>query len=76
MTDTLQTIIGRILGISETKITDSLKRESIEQWDSFNHLMLVSELEKEFKVKFTTQEIEMIKTIRDIRKLIYQKKKQ
>ncbi len=74
--DTIKEVVSKTLGIDPSKALDSLRRESIDEWDSFNHLMLMSELEKKLKIKFTTQEVEKVQTIKEIRALAMQKQKQ
>ena len=70
----LENILSRVLGIDEDKVNEGLERGSGE-WDSFNHLLLISEIEKEMDVKFTTQEIEKIKTFKDLREAVLSKEK-
>lgn len=68
----LKEIVSRVLNIEAAKINDGLVRGS-EEWDSFNHLLLISEIEKEMNVKFITQEIEKIKTFKNLREIVLNK---
>lgn len=61
-------ILTRVLEIPEPKVTDALVLESLPSWDSFTALMLVSELESGFDVRFTMDEITTIKSVGDIKK--------
>ena len=63
----LNLILSRVLGINENSIADSTSPENVESWDSFNALMLVSELEKEFNVKFTMEEVTDVRCVKDIK---------
>lgn len=63
----LNEILSRVLGIKENEINDKTSPGSVDSWDSFNGLMLVSELEKEFNVKFTMDEIVAVKCVKDIK---------
>jgi acyl carrier protein len=74
--DKLRGIMSRVLNIDVGEINDDISRNDTEQWDSFNHLLLISEIEKEMGVKFTTPEVEEIKTFRDLREAVSRKKKQ
>ena len=65
--DRLREITARVLGIKPEMVKDSLSRDRLEEWDSFNHLLLVSEIEKELKVSLTIQEVERIKTFKALR---------
>ena len=68
----LKNILSRVLGIDESEVNDESARGSGE-WDSFNHLLLISEIEKEMNIKFTTQEIERIKIFKDLREVVLSK---
>ena len=63
----LKATLSKVLGIEEDAITDETSPINAESWDSFNGLMLVSELEKEFNVRFTMEEITAVKNVGDIK---------
>lgn len=67
---TLKELIAKVLDINEEELNDNSSPENISSWDSFKGLMLVSELEKNFNVKFTMNEVISIKNFGDIKKLI------
>jgi acyl carrier protein len=54
-------------------IDASLLRKDIEEWDSINHLNLIIELEDEFSVSFSTEEIKDLGSVQQIIDLISQK---
>jgi len=66
----LRMVLSKVLGIDENTITDKTSPDNVETWDSFNGLMLVSELEKEFNVKFTMDEVVSVKNVGDIKKTL------
>ena len=57
MSKKLYQIIGKILDVPVSEINDESSPETIENWDSFNSLMLADELESEFNISFTLDEI-------------------
>jgi len=63
-------IIARILKIKTSKIDDRLSPESVKNWDSFRGLLLITEIEKVFRIKFSMEEILSIKNIGDIRNIL------
>ena len=63
----LKTILSDVLEISVDDITGETQPETVESWDSFNGLMLVSELEARFNVKFTMDEVTSVKCVNDIK---------
>jgi acyl carrier protein len=63
----LKSVLARVLAVGEEKINDDSSPETINSWDSFNGLMLVSELETNFKIKFTMAEVMSVKNVKDIK---------
>jgi len=66
----LKKIIAKVLELPTKKINDQLSPDNTPSWDSFNGLMLVSELEKAYGVSFTMAEIIGIKCVADIKKCL------
>ena len=66
----LYSILSKVLGLSEKEIKDQLTPGDVPGWDSFNALILVSELEAAFKVKFTYPEVTGVKCIGDIKTML------
>ena len=68
MSKKLFNIISREMEIKSSELTDESSPEDIENWDSYNGLLLVDELESEFNVKFTVEEVFDVHSIADIKK--------
>ena len=68
--DKLKKILSKTLGVREKEINDDSSPDNIESWDSFNGLMLVSELENVFKISFTIDEVVNVKNVGDIKKAL------
>lgn len=66
----IKKVLSNILGIEENEINDESSPDTIENWDSFNGLMLVSELENEFKIRFDMDEIIKVRTVGEIKKAL------
>ncbi len=45
------------LEINEEIVNDSLEYQSIEQWDSISHMILIAELEDTFDVEIDTDDV-------------------
>ena len=45
------------LGIEENLISDELKYQSIPQWDSISHMVLISEIEDVFDIEIDTDDV-------------------
>lgn len=66
-------IFSETLGLNFSEVGEGISRDTTPEWDSLNHLMLLTEIEKEFKIKFKAAEITKIKTIRDIETILKQR---
>lgn len=64
---TVEEILAKVLGINAASITDETGPDNTSAWDSFNGLILVTELEKNFNVKFTLDEVVAVKNVADIK---------
>lgn len=60
-------ILSNVLQVDASSISDDISPENTNTWDSFNALLLVSELEREFKISFTMSEMHAIKNVKDIK---------
>ena len=56
------------MDISISELTYKSGPDNIENWDSYNGLLLIDELESEFDVKFSVDETYDVKTIEDIKR--------
>lgn len=54
---TFNQIVNEILKIPEKDIRDDLTSKSIPEWDSMNYLLFIAELEKQFNVSFSMDEV-------------------
>jgi acyl carrier protein len=63
-------IAADVLRIPASQITPQSSPESIEAWDSVQHLNLVLALEQEFGVQFEPEEIDQMSNIDRIRSVL------
>lgn len=63
----LYDLIANVLEVDKERLSDDTTPNDIESWDSFNGLMLVSELEEKFQVSFSIEETYEVRCIKDIR---------
>ena len=68
--ETLKEVFARVLDVDKKEVIDNSSPENMSSWDSFNGPMLVSELENNFNIKFTMEEVMSIKNYKDIKELI------
>ena len=68
MSEKLYNLVARVMNVHLSAINDESSPESIENWTSFNGYVLLYELETEFKVKFSIDEVMDVKKIADIKR--------
>jgi|TARA_B110000495_G_C23038048_1_gene620851 acyl carrier protein len=68
-------IVADVLNTKLEVLSDDTTQADIETWDSLNSLLLVNEIEKDFDVKFTIDEVIKIEKISDIKKILIKKGK-
>lgn len=66
-------VISQILNEPVENITDESSPETLENWDSFNGVLLFHALEKEFKIKFNINDILAINSVADLKKQLKNK---
>lgn len=72
MNQKLAELVAELFDLDPGIVKDELTPEDVELWDSLNHLRLVTAVEQEFGVRFSTAEIESITSFGALRALIEQ----
>ena len=62
----LKQVVAKTFGLPVAEVTPDLAAGSINKWDSLGHLNLVLAIESSFNVKFKTEQIAELITIRKI----------
>lgn len=66
-------VVSQTLKIEQSQITDHLKPNDIESWDSLGHLKLITSIEEAFNIQFEFDEILELDCIFSIRKAVESK---
>jgi len=69
----LEKILNNFFKNKDFKIKNNTKIKDVKGWDSLNHIKIIVLLEKQFKIKFSGDQIYKIKNMNDILKNIYKK---
>lgn len=60
MDDEIKELFAEIFNINEDKVTAELSQDMLDNWDSMNHLKLVTAVEEEFDINLTMEQIDEI----------------
>lgn len=66
----LESILGKILNINPLDINDATSPQNTPAWDSMNGLLMITELEKEYNLRFTMDEVLGVKNVEDIKRVL------
>ncbi|MBV4430582.1 acyl carrier protein [Clostridium tyrobutyricum] len=69
----LRNIVADVLCIDIDRVDENLTRDNCEEWDSFNHLLIVSEIESRLNVKLTMEEMESASSYRALEQIVMRK---
>jgi len=71
--DTVREIFRDVFDDEELDVVDSTNADDIEDWDSLNHINLVSAIEKACDIRFALGELQALKDVGEMITLIEQK---
>lgn len=69
----ISAMIEEVMELDMSKIDRTQKINTISEWNSFNNLMLISKLQDDFDISFTTSDIEDTVTVNQIYELVKKK---
>jgi acyl carrier protein len=71
--DDLNEIFADVLDLDDLSLTETTTADDIEEWDSLSHIRLVVSIERHYGFKFSTAEIEALKSVGDLVNCIQEK---
>lgn len=66
---TFKAAISKILKHEDFQVNDQTTAQDVGGWDSLSHMMIISEIEKAFNVRFKLKELNKLKTLNDLYQL-------
>ena len=69
----VNTIFVRVLRQNDLVLTPETSADQVDGWDSLNHAVLLSEVQKHFKIRFAVSEVLGLKNVGQLVELVQQK---
>lgn len=69
----LNRLVARVLMVSEEDLSPDSNAENTRNWDSARHVELLLAVETAFDVRFSTREVNQMRSLGDMRKLLQDK---
>ena len=69
----LTNIFHEVFTNTDLVLTASLSANDVDNWDSLTHMILISEIENQFEVKFKLKELNKMKNVGDLVEIIESK---
>ena len=69
----LAAIFASVLGVPEGSITPETSPQNTPEWDSLNAIILITEIEKGFAIRFDFDEVMAVKNFGDAMRLVESK---
>lgn len=73
MTQSVNELVADILGLDPSEVGDDYSREAADNWDSLNHLRIITAVERAYAVSLTMKEIEEATSVRQLAELVGRK---
>jgi acyl carrier protein len=64
--DKLTLIFQEIFSNSSLVLSESLSANDVDNWDSLTHMILITEIETKFNIKFKLKELNKMKNVGDL----------
>ncbi|MBP6024287.1 acyl carrier protein [Ferruginibacter sp.] len=69
----LTPVFRKVFGDELLEITDELSALDVEKWDSLSHMLLISEVEEKFAIKFRLKDLNKMANVGDMIAIISSK---
>lgn len=70
MNKKLASVVARVFEVDASALGEDLTPGRIKQWTSLAYMKLISELEKEFKISFSIDDVIEVKKLGDFQRLL------
>ena len=74
MDEQIKKVMSAVFGLDQSQIKENASTDSIENWDSLQHINLIMALEEEFDLEFDSDDITKMISFNEIHAVIKNKK--
>jgi len=69
----LTNIFHQVFSNNKIILTETLSANDVDNWDSLTHMILITEVETEFDIKFKLKELNKMKNVGDLVESVFSK---
>jgi acyl carrier protein len=69
----LTTVFRKVFNNNSLVINNNLTANDVEGWDSLTHMLLISEIEEDFSIKFKLKDLNKMRNVGDMIEIINSK---
>ena len=69
----LTEVFRKVLGNPSLELRDDLTANQVDNWDSLTHMLLITEIENSFGIKFKLKELNKMRNVGDMVEIIISK---
>ena len=66
----LKDIFQNIFEDDKIELTDDLSAKDVDNWDSLTHMILITEIEEKFEIKFKLNDLNQLENVGDLIRII------
>ena len=66
----LKDIFQNIFEDDKIELTDDLSAKDVDNWDSLTHMILITEIEEKFEIKFSLKDLNQLENVGDLLRII------
>jgi acyl carrier protein len=70
MKELVRQLVADVLGMDPGEVSDELSRDTADNWDSLNHLRIVTAIEQEFAVSLSMDDIQDARDVSDLAEIV------
>ena len=73
MIEKLTDIFRKVFGVKDLVLSDTMTADDVDTWDSLSHMLLITEIEEQFSIKFKLRELNKMKDVGALKLVLKEK---